>query len=512
VSNPRPYGRSARCPCGANNERRTVPPNEGNEVRRDGQREVGTPHTTEEIGERAPADPVEGRGCRGKGPATGKVSRTPSLEDTITKCRRIAELARRAPTLAMTTLAHHVDLAWMMEAYRRTRKDGATGIDRQTAVEFAEKLEDNIRELLELAKSGRYQAPPVRRVYIPKANGKQRPIGIPTFADKVLQRAVAMVLEPIYEEDFLPCSFGFRPGRSAHGAVAALWQQAMDYQGGWVVELDIEGYFDSIDHGELRKMLSQRIRDGVVLRLIGKWLKAGVMEAGRFHRSELGSPQGGVISPLLANVYLHEVLDRWFENVVRPRLRGRGTLIRYADDAVLLFKCEEDARRVLSVLPQRFGKFGLKLHPEKTRLVDFQYPLRARKPGETPDSGTFRFLGFTHYWARTRKGGWAVKRKTAPDRFSRSMVAVKQWCWRNRHRPVREQWKVLCQKLRGHFGYYGITGNSAALRRFRFQVLRTWHKWLSRRSGRANIPWEQWARFEERYPLPPARVRPPAIK
>jgi len=439
--------------------------------------------------------------------------RTPGLESSIsTKRRRIAELAQASPTLALTTLAHYMDLAWMQEAYRRTRKDGATGVDHQTAAEFAENLDGNLQALLEAAKSGRYHAPPVRRAYIPKTDGRRRPIGIPTFADKVLQRAVAMLLEPIYETDFLDCSYGFRPERSAQDALAALWQQTMDIQGGWVLEFDIEGYFDAIQLRELMRMLRQRIRDGVVLRLIGKWLKAGVLEEGRHYRPETGSPQGGVVSPLFSNLYLHEVLDQWFEEIVKPRLHGKGALIRYADDGVLLFEREEDAHRVLAVLHERFAKYGLKLHPEKTRLVRFQRPrLSPRSSTEGSRAGTFRFLGFTHYWGRTRRGNWAVKRRTAPDRFSRAMVAVKQWCRRNRHRPLREQCRMLSQKLRGHYGYYGIPGNSTALGRFRFEVVRIWRKWLSRRSNRASIPWARWKRLEARYALPEPRIRPQAV-
>jgi RNA-directed DNA polymerase len=437
-----------------------------------------------------------------------KMPGTPSLEpDISTKRRRIAELARTAPELAFTTLAHHMDLAWMHEAYRLTRKDGAVGVDGQDALAFAENLEDNLQTLLALALSGTYRAPPVRRVYIPKSQGKSRPIGIPTFADKVLQRGVTLLLEPIYEQDFLDCSYGFRPGRSAHGALDALRSSAMGFAGGWLVEIDIQGFFDTIGHYELRAMLRRRIRDGVVLRLIGKWLKAGVMEDGRQHHPEAGSPQGGVISPLLSNVYLHEVLDQWFEQTVRPRLQGRGVLVRYADDAVLLFEQEADARRVLDVLPKRFARYGLTLHPDKTRLVRFQRPPWHGKPSQEQRPETFCFLGFLHYWGRTRRGGWAVKHKTATDRFSRAVVAIGQWCRRNRHRKVADQWRVLCQKLRGHYEYYGMKGNYEALRRFRRQVWHRWRAWLSRRSQRARISWERWLRLEKRYPLPLPRIR-----
>jgi RNA-directed DNA polymerase len=434
---------------------------------------------------------------------------TPSLDPISTRRRRIAELARRSPQAALTTLAHHIDIDWLTEAYRATRKDGAVGVDGQTAQDYAADLEGNLRSLLDRAKSGRYQAPPVRRVHIPKGTGSEtRPIGIPTFEDKVLQRAVAMVLESVYEQDFLDCSYGFRPGRSAHQALDALWHRLMEVGGGWVLEIDIRKFFDNLGHRHLREILSRRVRDGVLLRLIGKWLNAGVMEDGCVTHPESGSPQGGVISPILANAYLHEVLDEWFEHTVKPRLKGRAHLIRYADDAVMIFEVEGDARRVLDVLPKRFGKYGLTLHPEKTRLVPFQ----GLRPGAPPRPrqerpGTFEFLGFTHYWGRTRKGGWAVKRKTAGGRLRRSLASVAAWCREHRHDPIPEQWAALTAKSRGHYAYYGITGNIASLLDFRYHVRRAWQKWLSRRSNKARIPWERFGELERRYPLPPARLR-----
>jgi RNA-directed DNA polymerase len=441
-------------------------------------------------------------------PLEGTMPGTPSPDPISTRRQRIAELARQSPQAALTTLAHHIDIDWLAEAYRCTRKDGAVGVDGQTAADYAVDLEDNLRSLLDRAKSGHYQAPPVRRVHIPKGTGPEtRPIGIPTFEDKVLQRAVVMVLEAVYEQDFLDCSYGFRPGRSAHQALDALWHRLMEVRGGWVLEIDIRKFFDALDHRHLQAILRRRVRDGVLLRLIGKWLNAGVLEDGCVTPSESGSPQGGVISPVLANAYLHEVLDTWFEQMVKPRLKGRASLIRYADDAVLVFEREDDAQRVLDVLPRRFGKYGLTLHPEKTRLVPFQ----GLRPGAPPGSrdegpGTFDFLGFTHYWGRTLKGNWAVKRKTTGDRFRRSLGAVAQWCREHRHLPITEQWSALTGKLRGHFAYYGITGNIASLSRFRYQVARVWHKWLSRRSGKARIPWEHFSELERRYPLPPARL------
>ena len=272
----------------------------------------------------------------------------PNPDPISTRQQRIAQLAREAPGMAFTSLAHHIDIEWLKEAYRLTRKDGATGVDGQTARDYAANLEENLQTLLDRAKSGTYRAPPVRRVHIPKGDGSStRPIGIPTFEDKLLQRAVVMVLEQVYEQDFLDCSYGFRPERSAHQALESFWSQMMKMGGGWVVEVDIKKFFDTLDHGHLREFLRLRVRDGVLLRLIGKWLNAGVMEAGCIANSDTGTPQGGVISPLLANVFLHEVLDKWFEREVQPRLKGRAFLVRYADDFVIGCSCEEDARRIM---------------------------------------------------------------------------------------------------------------------------------------------------------------------
>ena len=413
------------------------------------------------------------------------------------KLERIAKLAREHCAEALTTLAHHIDLEWLREAYRRTRKDGATGIDGQTAQQYAAKLEENLGSLLERAKSGDYVAPPVRRAHIPKGDGDEtRPIGIPTFEDKVLQRAVAMVLEAIYEQDFLDCSYGFRPGRSAHQAVGALWEQAMQMGGGWILEVDIRKFFDTLDHAHLREIVRRRVRDGVLLRLIGKWLSAGVLTTRGIEYATAGTPQGGVISPLLANIYLHEVLDVWFAEDVMPRLRGCAYLVRYADDFVILFEREDDVRRVLDVLPKRFGKYGLTLHPDKTRLVDFRRPR-----GGGPKPGIFNLLGFRHYWARSRKGTWVVKKTTASDRFRRALKRVAEWCKRNRNWPVADQWRMLCSKLRGHFRYYGVRGNARALWRFRLEVVKRWRRCLARRSQRARLSWVQMNWILKRYPL-----------
>jgi RNA-directed DNA polymerase len=277
--------------------------------------------------------------------------------------------------------------------------------------------------------------------------------GVPTFEDKILQRAVVMVLEPIYEQDFLDSSYGFRPGRSAHQALQVWRDQLMAFGGGWVIELDVERFFDTLDKAQLRTFLRRRVRDGVILRLIGKWLNAGVLEDGAVWYPEAGTPQGGVASPLLANAFLHEVLDVWFEHEIKPRLKGRAVLIRYADDAVLGFSQQEDARRVLAVLPKRFSKYGLRLHPDKTRLIDFRPPPRrgSSEPAEPRQRRTFDLLGFTHYWTKSRRGYWVIKQKTATDRLSRAVRRVGQWCRHHRHLLLGEQHKELVLKVRGHY-------------------------------------------------------------
>ena len=394
----------------------------------------------------------------------------------------------------------------MLEAYDLTRKDGAPGIDGVTATDYEANLEANLLDLLERIKSGRYEAPPVRRVYISKADGSQRPLGIPTFEDKVAQRAVSMVLEAIYEQDYLPCSYGFRPGRSAHQALNSLQQEIWSKRLYWVLELDIRKYFDSIPHTHLRAFLDQRVKDGVIRRMIDKWLNAGVVEDGLLHRTTEGTPQGGVVSPCISNIFLHHVLDEWFESEVRPRLAGRCALVRFADDAVMAFDNIVDAQRVLAVLGKRLERYGLTLHPDKTRLVDFR-PMQADGTRH-PDTGgtTFDFLGFTHVWGRSRKGKPMVRQITAKSRFARALAAVNDWCRKNRHLSIRDQHRQLSAMMRGHFAYYGIGGNGRRLSWFAYQVTRIWQKWLSRRDRGSAVLWTRLNEILKRHPLPAARI------
>lgn len=413
-----------------------------------------------------------------------------------TSLLRLAVLGKENPQRCFTNLNQYLTMDLLRAAFHQTRKDGATGVDGQTAADYEQALEDNLESLLVRAKDGSYRAPPVKRSYVPKGKSR-RPIGIPTFEDKVLQRAIVQILEKLYEPIFHPNSYGYRPGRSAHQALEQMDRQLSRARGGHVIEMDIQGFFDHLDKRQLRAFLRQRIGDGVIQRLINKWLKAGVMEAGSLHYPEQGTPQGGVISPLLANVYLHYVLDTWYEQEVKPRLVGNASLIRFADDAVLLTSNARDAARIMRVLPKRFNRFGLTLHPDKTCVTQFK-PRR---------KVSIDFLGFTHYWKKNRRGrGWSIGRKTMKSRFTRGLKAIAHWCQSNRHKPLPEQHAALCRKVRGHYAYFGLRGNSKALARYLYAVSKIWIKWLRRRSQRSALNWEVATKLLKRYRLPPARL------
>jgi group II intron reverse transcriptase/maturase len=429
------------------------------------------------------------------------MSETLCSGSVTTKLQRIAKLAWKDRSRVFTSVAHAIDLEWMKEACRRTRKDGAAGVDGCTWADYATNLDANLSTLATKIRAGTYRPPPVRRAYIPKARGGERPIGIPSFEDKIAQRAVAMLLEAIYEQDFSPFSYGFRPGRSAHQALKELQRRPTYWRRCWVIDADIQSFFDTIDHTKLRSILDQRVRDGVIRTLVDRWLNAGVLEQGRITRSDEGTPQGGVISPLLANIFLHEVLDQWVQRDVRRRLKAVQCL-RYADDFVLLFQTEDDARRVMAVIHKRFERFGLKLHPEKTRLLSFDSPGLGTKRAQRERS--FDFLGFTHFWVLSQKGHWVVKQRTAKGRFARGLRALKARCREMRHHTLREQHEAMCRMLRGHFNYYGITGNGDALARFRSVAMRLWGRSLARRNNR-RFAWRRFLPMLERYPLPMPR-------
>jgi RNA-directed DNA polymerase len=423
-------------------------------------------------------------------------------ESVSTKQERIAELARRNPSMALTSLNHYLDMDWLYRAYDLTRKDGAVGVDQQSAAEYATNLEERMGDLLERLKSGRYQAPAVRRHYIPKGDGSLRPLGIPTFEDKVAQRAIVMLLDPIYEQTFYHCSYGFRVGRNAHQALWNLRKRIMEERGKWILDVDLRKYFDSIDHTKLRILIAKRVTDGVVRKLIDKWLSAGVLEDGQLSRPRTGTPQGGVISPLLANIFLHYALDDWFVRTVRPHLVSPASLTRYADDFVMVFANDTDAHRVWNALPKRLHRFGLELHPEKSRLVDFRFQ-RPRVEGTHADvATTFDFLGFTHLWTTSRRQKNVVLQRTAKGRLARTLKAISDRCKHMRHDALRDQHDRLVRALRGHYAYFAITGNSRSLRLVHYRTERIWHKWLCRRSRRSAIPWRNFQEVLRILPIP----------
>jgi len=349
---------------------------------------------------------------------------------------KVAERAKRDPKAQFHSLAHLLDVAALKRSYRRIRKDAAVGVDGVTKEEYGQNLESNLQDLHARLVSKRYRHQPILRIYIPKGRSGMRPIGVSAFEDKVVQDALREVLEAIYEQDFLDCSYGFRPGRSAHDAVRTLDQIVHRGEVNWILEADIVSYFDCLDRTELRRILENRVSDGSLLRLIGKCLRVGVLEGSDLSDSGMGTAQGSVLSPLLGNVYLHHVLDLWFEQEVKSRLRGRATLVRYCDDFTIGFELEEDARRVMEVLGRRLARFGLTLHSDKTRLLPFRRPPSTQRSGKGPS--TFDFLGFTFYWARSRRGRWGMQYKTRRVALRRFIRSVYAWCRRHRHLAVKD--------------------------------------------------------------------------
>ena len=425
-------------------------------------------------------------------------------EDMSPKLLWVAERAKREPEGKFYSLAHLITEDALERAFHRLRRDAAVGVDGVTKEMYGQNLAENFQSLLARLKAKQYRHQPIRRVHIPKGKGKTRPIGVSAVEDKIVQGAVREVLEAVYEQDFMECSYGFRPGRSPHEAIRAFNRMAQEGETNWVLEADIKAFFDSIERERLMEMLQLRVVDGSLLRLVGKCLHVGVLNGEEYTTPEEGTAQGSVISPLLGNIYLHYVLDRWFENEVKPRLKGSATLIRYADDFVIGFQSREDAERVLAVLHQRMQKYGLTLHPEKTRLLAFGRPSNGTDGGGP--SG-FDFLGFTHYWRRTRARTWRVACKTKRGSLARAFKAIADWCRSHRHLEVKEQHAALVRRLEGHINYFGVNGNIPSLSRLIFWVTRVWHKWLNRRSQRARITWERFQTLLRDFPLPRARVK-----
>ncbi len=419
------------------------------------------------------------------------------------KLYHLREQAKKHPLRVFTTLHHMIDVDFLREAYRRTNKNAAAGVDKVTAQEYSANLEENLEDLYRRYKEGNYVAPFVKRVWIEKEDKSQRPIGIPAFEDKILQRAVAMILSAIYEIDFYDCSYGFREKRSAHDALLALRDSCYKEKVSVIIDADISKFFDKMPHNRIREILRLRMNDGKIMRLIGKWLNAGVMEKDGVHYPDCGSPQGGVVSPVIANIFLHHVLDEWYVKQAKPRLTGRSFLVRFADDFVLGCENEVDGQRLMKVLPKRFEKYGLTIHPEKSKMISFKWPSKfSAKSG----NGTFDFLGFTHYWGKSRNGNWVIKRQTSRKRQRRAMRNLYLYCRNNKHEPVKEQFRQLSAKLHGLYNYYGIRCNYRALWMLYQQVRDSWRRWLGRRSRDGYISWDKFEKFLNIWKLPRPRI------
>jgi len=424
-------------------------------------------------------------------------------QDVSPGLTKVAERAKRHPDQRILALAHLIDEPALERAYRSLRKDAAVGVDGITVEQYGEQLATNLQVLRARMKAGRYRHQPIRRVNIPKENGATRPIGVSTVEDKIVQGALREVLEAIYEQDFMNCSYGFRPKRGAHDAIRELKGVADRGSANYIVEADIVSFFDSIDRKKLMEMLRERIADETLMRLVGKCLHVGVLDGPSYLEPDEGTVQGSSLSPLLGNVYLHHVLDVWFEREVRPLLHGRCALVRYADDFVLSFAREEDAQTVWGMLEERFKQFGLTLHPKKTRRFPFQPPRDGRGKG----SATFDFLGFTLHWWRTSIGTWRMGCKTRSGSLRRAINAATEWCRSHRHDPIEVQRDALGRKLTGHYNYFGVNGNMASLQRLLAAVTRAWRTWLDRRSQRARMTWKRFKQLLAAHPLPRPTIR-----
>ena len=452
---------------------------------------------------------AEGRGRPEGEPRENARVRTQSRVTLRSNLARVNEAARRDKSTRFTALLHHVDVSALERAFRRLKRNAAPGVDGETVASYEQELAHNLERLHAQIHSGRYRPQPVRRVYIPKADGGRRPLGVTALEDKIVQGAVAEVLSAIYEVDFLGVSYGFRPRRSPHQALEALHTACMTQNVNWVLDADVRSFFDSVDHEWMLRMVAHRIADRRILRLIRGWLRAGVMEGQRWSETVQGTPQGSGISPLLANIFMHYVLDLWVHQWRKRYAQRRVIIVRYCDDFVLGFEHEADARRMLADLKERLAKFKLALHEEKTRLIEFgkrASELRLRRGARRCE--TFRFLGFTHYCARSRNGHLVVKRRTDRMRLTRKLKELGIQARRRMHTPVVLQYQWLCSVLRGHYAYFGLPSNSDRLGAFYQETRRIWYRALNRRSQR-RLSWERYVRLLERFPLPVPRITHP---
>lgn len=420
-----------------------------------------------------------------------------------TKLNLISERVKRDEACRLTSLVHLLNEESLKESFLMLKKGRAAGIDGETIESYSENLESNLKSLVTRMKNQSYSPKPARRTYIAKANGKMRPLGIPAVEDKIVQRGIAQVLEAIYENDFLDFSYGFRPHRSCHQALKALDHIVMTKPINHVIDADIKGFFDHVDHDWMMKFLNVRIGDTNLLRLIKRFLKNGYMESGKLHATNEGTPQGGVVSPILANIYLHYVLDLWMEKVVKPKCRGVVEIVRYADDFVICVQYKDDAERILDGLKARLGKFNLELASDKTRLIEFGRYAKQNATAKGLRASTFNFLGFTHFIDKTRKNGFKLGRKTDAKKFRTKLKEMNEWLRTIRNLIVlKDIWKILRAKLRGHFQYFGVSGNYRSLRKFEYHTKRLALKWLNRRSQKKSFNWATFVKYLERHPLP----------
>jgi len=424
-----------------------------------------------------------------------------------TKLNLIAEIAVKDGKCRFNNLIHLLNKDRLKECFYQLKKGRAVGVDDVTFEEYEQNLDANLEDLVARMKRCSYRPQPVRRAYIPKANGKLRPLGIPAIEDKIVQMGIARILTAIYEADFLGFSYGFRPGRSCHDALDRLDKVIMKHPINHVIDADIKGFFDNVNHDWLLRCLQERISDKKLLRYIVRFLKAGVMEEGKWQVTDKGTPQGGIISPILANIYLHYVLDLWLERVVKRQSRGMVAVVRYADDFVICVRYKDEAERILIELRKRLEKFGLELAVDKTKIIGFgRFAVEnARNKGQR--AGTFNFLGFTHFCDKTRTGKFKVGRTTDRKRFRAKMKEMKIWLKSVRNTaPVKDWWPILCAKLRGHFQYYGVSGNYRGIKRFYYLTVRLVLKWLNRRSQKKSFNWERYLNYLAKYPLPKPKV------
>lgn len=425
------------------------------------------------------------------------------------KLTLIAKKARNQPKLKFTSLMHLLNTQYLRECFSELKVNKAPGVDGRTKESYSSKeINEALERVVTALKEHTYRPQPVRRVFIPKANGKTRPLGIPTVIDKTLQLACAKLLEPLFEPLFLDCSYGFRPNRNAHEALKSVNHMVMGQKVNWVIDADIQGFFDHVNHDWLMKCLEQRIVDPNFLWLIRKFVKAGVMNEGAFEHTEQGTPQGGIISPILANIYLHYVLDLWFERKMKPQLKGFAKVIRYADDFVMGFQTKQEAEKAQEDIRQRFAQFGLTLAEDKTRILEFGR--FAHENIDKRDGGrpvTFDFLGFTHYCSNTRDGRFAIKVKTSRKKFTAAIKTQNLWLKTVRNLTVLPNiWKILALKLQGHYQYYGMSGNFAGIKRYYEQTLKLTYKWMNRRSQKRTWNWETFQEYIIRYPLPKPKL------